>query len=182
VSDWQANFEELLRANQHMVFGLAVHFLRDRTAAEEIAQDVFLALHKNLRSVSSEEHTRYWLRRVTVQRCIDYARRNPPVNVAMEDAPEPAVPPVENDVFLQERLRSRIAELAPDARAVMLLRYQEDLSPPEIAATLSMPVATVKSHLQRSLALLREKMGAPAAGKATALSLREKDGAPKAEI
>lgn len=158
MSDWQANFEQLLRANQHMVFGLAVHFLRDRTTAEEIAQDVFLALHKNLRAVSSEEHARYWLRRVTAQRCIDYARRHPAVNVAMEDVPEPSVAAVENDVFLQERLRKLIAMLAPDARAVMLLRYQEDLSPPEIAATLSMPVATVKSHLQRSLAGLREKM------------------------
>ena len=141
-----------------MVFGLALHFVRDRAAAEEIAQDVFLALHKNLRSVSSDEHTKYWLRRVTVQRCIDYSRRNPPVNVPMEDVPEPAVAAVENDVFLQERLRNMIGDLAPDARAVMLLRYQEDLSPPEIAATLSMPVATVKSHLQRSLAVLREKM------------------------
>jgi len=158
VSDWQANFEQLLRANQHMVFGLALHFLRERTAAEEIAQDVFLALHKNLRSVSSDEHAKYWLRRVTVQRCIDHARRNPPVNVPMEDVPEPSVAAVENDVFLQERLRNMIAGLAPDARAVMLLRYQEDLSPPEIAATLSMPVATVKSHLQRSLAAMREKM------------------------
>lgn len=158
MSDWQANFEQLLRANQHMVFGLALHFLRDRAAAEEIAQDAFLALHKSLRSITSDEHAKYWLRRVTVQRCIDHARRHPVVNVAMQDVPEPSVAPVENDVFAQQRLRKLIAALAPDARAVMVLRYQEDLSPPEIAATLSMPVATVKSHLQRSLAALREKM------------------------
>jgi RNA polymerase sigma-70 factor (ECF subfamily) len=41
---------------------------------------------------------------------------------------------------------------------VMVLRYQEDLDPSEIAETLSMPLSTVKSHLQRSLALLREKL------------------------
>jgi RNA polymerase sigma-70 factor (ECF subfamily) len=40
----------------------------------------------------------------------------------------------------------------------MVLRYQEDLDPSEIAETLSMPLGTVKSHLQRSLALLREKL------------------------
>ncbi|ABF43397.1 sigma-24, ECF subfamily [Candidatus Koribacter versatilis Ellin345] len=141
------------------MFGLALHFLRDRPAAEEIAQDVFLALHKNLRSVSSDEHAKYWLRRVTVQRCIDHTRRRPAIEMPLEDAREIGVAPVENDVFVRERLRRLIGGLSPDARAVMILRYQEDLSPPEIAATLSMPVATVKSHLQRSLGVLREKMG-----------------------
>jgi RNA polymerase sigma-70 factor (ECF subfamily) len=43
-------------------------------------------------------------------------------------------------------------------RAVIVLRYQEDMMPDEIAAALSMPVATVKSHLRRALQLLREKM------------------------
>lgn len=155
---WTPSFEQLLYANQGMVFGLALHFLRDRTAAEEIAQDAFLALHQHLRSVTSDEHARYWLRRVTVQRCIDYVRRRPAVAVAIDEAFDIGTDPPENDVLLRERLRKLIGTLAPDARAVMILRYQEDLSPPEIAATLSMPVATVKSHLQRSLALLREKM------------------------
>ncbi len=141
-----------------MVFGLALHFLHDRGSAEEIAQDVFLALHKNLRTLTSEEHVRYWLRRVTVQRCIDHARRMPMISAPLEERSEIGVEPPENDVFMRERLRKMIATLAPDARAVMLLRYQEDLSPPEIAATLSMPVATVKSHLQRALAILRTKL------------------------
>ncbi|MES1260618.1 MAG: sigma factor-like helix-turn-helix DNA-binding protein [Acidobacteriota bacterium] len=44
------------------------------------------------------------------------------------------------------------------ARMVLLLRYQEDLDPGEIAALLAMPVSTVKSHLHRSLALLRGKL------------------------
>lgn len=158
MSQWQPNFEQLLVANQSMVFGLALHFLRDRATAEEIAQDVFLALHKHLHSVTCEEHVRFWLRRVTVQRCIDHARRSPMVSVALEEAHEIGIDPPENDVFLRELLRKMIGGLAPAARAVMLLRYQEDLAPPEIAATLSMPLATVKSHLQRSLMQLREKM------------------------
>jgi DNA-directed RNA polymerase specialized sigma24 family protein len=52
LSEWAPNFDQLLYANQGMVFGLALHFLRDRTSAEEIAQDVFLALHKNLRAIT----------------------------------------------------------------------------------------------------------------------------------
>ncbi len=159
MREWRPNFEQLLEANQKLVFGLAFHFLRDRGTAEEIAQDTFLALHQHLHTVTSDEHARYWLRRVTLQRCVDYARRHPARSIAMEDAGEFGTDPPENDVLLRERLRKLIATLAPDARAVMLLRYQEDLSPPEIAATLSLPLGTVKSHLQRSLAALREKLG-----------------------
>jgi RNA polymerase sigma-70 factor (ECF subfamily) len=51
-----------------------------------------------------------------------------------------------------------VGKLPPNARMVVLLRYQEDLDPSEIAETLNMPVSTVKSHLHRSLALLRGKL------------------------
>ena len=63
-----------------------------------------------------------------------------------------------DDPMLRERLRKLVQSLPEKARTVMILRYQEDLDPEEIARTLEMPVRTVKSHLQRSLALLREKL------------------------
>ena len=62
------------------------------------------------------------------------------------------------DPMLEETLRRLVASLPEAPRMVMVLRYQEDLDPSEIAETLSMPLGTVKSHLQRSLALLREKL------------------------
>jgi RNA polymerase sigma-70 factor (ECF subfamily) len=55
------------------------------------------------------------------------------------------------------RVERLLTTLPPAQRSVILLRYQEDLPPDEIAATLRMPVATVKSHLQRALQLLRTK-------------------------
>jgi len=51
-----------------------------------------------------------------------------------------------------------VISLPEKARMVVVLRYQEDLTPTEIAEILEMPVNSVKSHLRRSLALLREKM------------------------
>jgi len=55
-------------------------------------------------------------------------------------------------------LQSLIGSLPEKPRMVMILRYQEDLMPEEIARVMEMPVRTVKSHLQRSLAMLREKI------------------------
>jgi len=59
---------------------------------------------------------------------------------------------------MQDRLRDLVGELPEKARMVVVLRYQEDLLPAEIAELLEMPVSTVKSHLHRSLALLRGRL------------------------
>lgn len=152
-------FADALRANQSMVFSLAYHFLRDRGAAEEIAQDVFLQLYRKLDRLDSPRHVVFWLRKTTSHRCIDYARkRGAHYTIGLADTAEPSVAEDRGDPFLNRRLRQLIATLAEKPRMAMLLRYQEDLTPEEIAAVLDMPVRTVKSHLHRSLAILREKI------------------------
>lgn len=153
-------FSEVLRANQGMVFSIAYHFLRDRAAAEEVAQDVFLKLYRNFAELQTSAHATFWLRRVTSNRCIDHARkRKLEAAVALDDAPPLPVSVEPGDPMLNRRLRALIGSLPETPRLVMVLRYQEDLMPEEIARTLDMPVRTVKSHLQRSLAMLREKIG-----------------------
>ncbi|HUA59079.1 MAG TPA: sigma-70 family RNA polymerase sigma factor [Verrucomicrobiae bacterium] len=158
------DFAALVREHQSMVFSVAYHFLHDRPVAEEVAQEVFLALHRSLGDLESAAHAAFWLRRVAVQRSIDEARRRKrrPV-VALDSIGEPlargtAAGGAGRDPMLGETLRRLIASLPETPRMVMILRYQEDLDPMEIAATLQMPIGTVKSHLQRSLALLREKL------------------------
>jgi RNA polymerase sigma-70 factor (ECF subfamily) len=152
------DFAALVRQQQGMVFSIALHFLRDRQAAEEIAQDVFLHLHRHLDSMKSPEHVTFWLRKVTSHRCIDFARRRKWSQVSLDDVPELPAASTARDPLLQRKLRQLVASLPETARAVVILRYQEDLTPTEIAEVLTMPVATVKSHLQRSLAMLREKV------------------------
>jgi RNA polymerase sigma-70 factor (ECF subfamily) len=154
------DFGDLVRAHQSMVFSLAWHFLHDRDAAEEVAQEVFLALHRNMGSIQSGDHAVFWLRKVAVQRSIDEARRRRrrPM-IALESVAEPAAADRgPGDPLLAGLLRRLVATLPEAPRSVMILRYQEDLDPSEIARVLEMPVGTVKSHLQRSLALLREKL------------------------
>jgi RNA polymerase sigma-70 factor, ECF subfamily len=152
-------FASVLRAHQSMVFSIAYHFLRDRSAAEEVAQDVFLQLHRRFEDFESDTHISFWLRRVASHRSIDYARkqRTQP-SIGLDDAPEASVDQEPRDHFLHRRLQSLIGSLPEKPRMVMVLRYQEDLMPEEIASVLDMPVRTVKSHLQRSLAMLREKI------------------------
>ena len=153
-------FAGIVREHQAMVFGLASNFLRDGALAEELAQEVFLELYQNLDSIQSADHLKYWLRRVASNRCIDHARRakRRPV-VGLDDVAEPVAAAVpESDPLLAGTLERYVGTLPEAARMVVVLRYQEDLAPSEIAKVLDMPVNTVKSHLQRSLAILREKL------------------------
>ena len=155
----ECDFGELMREHRSMVFSVVYHFLHDRDQAEEIAQDVFLSLHRNLAELESPAHAAHWLRRVAVQRAIDAARkRQRRPMVALENIAEPSVKPAPGDLLLGELLRKLVVSLPETQRMVVILRYQEDLDPTEIADVMGIPVGTVKSHLQRSLALLREKL------------------------
>jgi RNA polymerase sigma-70 factor (ECF subfamily) len=69
------DFGEMMREHRSMVFSVAYHFLHDRDLADEIAQDVFLSLHKHIGGLESPTHVAYWLRKVAVQRSIDASRK-----------------------------------------------------------------------------------------------------------
>jgi len=73
--DWQPDFEQLVDAHQSMVFSLALRMTADRGLAEEIAQDVFMELDRNLGRIESADHACFWLRRVTMSRSADALRR-----------------------------------------------------------------------------------------------------------
>jgi RNA polymerase sigma-70 factor (ECF subfamily) len=136
-----------------------VRFLRDREGAEELAQDVFLQFYQKLEQIETPAHATGWLRRAICHRCIDEARkRRLRPRVGLEEVPEPSTDSSHPDPLLNERLRRVIAELPGNARMVVLLRYQEDLDPTDIAETLNMPISTVKSLLHRSLAVLRGRL------------------------
>lgn len=149
-------FAMLVRTHQRSVFSLALRLLRVPEESQELAQDVFLQLHRNLGRIESARHLHFWLRRTVSHRAIDRLRRRArePFD-AVESVPEVEMPPIDADPILERRLFQSVVELPPMARAVVLLRYQEDLDPTEIASMLELPINTVKSHLKRSLALLR---------------------------
>ncbi len=154
----EAAFDKLITRHQSMVYSIAWHALGDVGLAEEVAQEVFLQLYRNLDSIESPDHLVHWLRRVTTHRVIDESRRRRVVPVSLEDAPEPVEEHSEGDPLLGRRLREMIGSLPVRQRLILTLRYQEDLEPREIARALEMPVNTVKSYLRRALSVLRSRL------------------------
>lgn len=155
----QAAFASLVRRHQNMVFSIALHMLRSRPAAEDLAQEVFLELYRSLGKLESDAHVVSWLRRVASHRCIDeIRRRNHRPEYPTEALPDAGHMPPTREIFIADRLQALVAGLPARARMVVVLRYQEEMDPTEIADALEMPINTVKSHLRRSIAALRERL------------------------
>jgi RNA polymerase sigma-70 factor (ECF subfamily) len=163
---WQPDFEQLVDEHQSMVFSLAWRMTGDRGLAEELAQDVLLELDRHLSKLHSADHVRFWLRQVTMHRVADALRRRRTKAASLgtdlwEELEERhvLVEPfdLDEDSPLGRRIEELLAGLPESQRAALVLRYQEELTPEEIAVTLRAPLATVKSHLQRGLKLLRVK-------------------------
>lgn len=151
-------FDDLVKQHGGLVFSIAYHFLGSAALAEELAQDVFLELHKNLAKIESDNHAVAWLRRTTTNRCIDKSRKSAfRHEVPIQDGFHAASAETPRDPMLQHALRKQVEQLPEWQRAVVILRYQEDMDPEEIAAVLEIPVNTVKSRLHRAIEALRDR-------------------------
>jgi RNA polymerase sigma-70 factor (ECF subfamily) len=128
----------------------------DAAAAEDIAQEAFLAALRSLGQFDARRPLRPWLHRIVVNRAIDHARARAlrrEVGVPVDDvaAPEAHAP--------DERVVAALQQLPVEQRAVIALRYLLELTPGEIAATLDLPRGTVNSRLRRGLDALGETLG-----------------------
>jgi RNA polymerase sigma-70 factor (ECF subfamily) len=157
-----AALASLIREHQRSVYTLALRMLGTRELAEDLTQEVFMQLNGNLKSMASNSHLSFWLRKVTTYRAIDQLRRRSRIEMTPVDDEVPLHGTADGgDPLWQRHLQRLLLELSPPARAVLLLRYQEDLDPIDIARTLEMPINTVKSHLKRSLEILRQRTPNP---------------------
>lgn len=155
-------FRRLVAACQARVYTAALRLTAQPADAEELAQDVFVQLHASLWRIEDVQHLQKWLLRAIYHRSIDRIRQRErqgqkvPLE-SLAGSPEGQAPESGADPLAASRLYRLLLQLQPDARAVVLMRYQDDLDPVDIAAVLEMPVNTVKSHLRRSLQWLRDQ-------------------------
>ncbi|MEX2105454.1 MAG: RNA polymerase sigma factor [Solirubrobacterales bacterium] len=135
----------------HRAAYLVVH---DATAAEDIAQDGFLAAVDALDRFDRRRPFAPWLHRIVVNRAIDWARREALRRKIDDPGERPAAePPAET---IGGDLMAALAELPPDQRGAVVLRYLLDYTPGEIARMLELPRGTVNSRLRRGLDRLRD--------------------------
>jgi RNA polymerase sigma-70 factor, ECF subfamily len=142
--------EVLFRRHWRGSHRAAFLIVRDADAAEDIAQEAFLAALRALDRFDRRRPFRPWLHRIVVNRAIDHARARALRREVGEDAAgEPAAP--EADPGLDPDLAAALADLDPEQRGAIVLRYLLDYTPGEIARMLELPRGTVNSRLRRGL-------------------------------
>jgi len=155
-------FGEIVERYEDVAFRAAYLIVRDAGAAEDVVQEAFIRAYRQLRSFRQEDRFRPWLLRIVTNLALNEVRARRrrgglTERIAQTLGREPAPPPdaqvaAEDDATMLQRA---IAELAPDDRVVLHLRYFLDLPEREIAAAIGKPAGTVKSRLHRVLRKLR---------------------------
>ena len=152
-----AALEELFRREWPRAYRAAYLVVHDAAAAEDIAQEAFLAAVRSIDRFDRRRPFGPWMHRIVVNRAIDVTRaralRQEVDAAAAHAAAAPLDPPSSP---LPDDLVSALAGLSPEHRAVVVLRFVFDYTPGEIARALDMPRGTVNSRLRRALDRLGE--------------------------
>lgn len=134
--------------------------LRDPELARDAVQEATLRAWKNLRGLRDAERWGPWLHRLLVNACLDIARkrRGRVVEVELTPLHEPLVADPTSQIANALYVERMLARIDPAQRAVVVLHFYLDLTLPETAAALGIPVGTAKSRLNRALAAMRIKV------------------------
>jgi len=165
-------FNRLVLKWEKPIYNLTLRMLHDPEEAAEITQEVFLAAYKNVKRFRLDSRFSTWLYRIAVNRCLSRMRRRPegvfvPIDGGNSEISRESRLPTreshENAFLLEEkqgRVRNALQFLQPDQKAVVELKFFQDLTFEEIAAVTETPVSTIKSRLYAGLEMLKVRLGA----------------------
>lgn len=152
-------FQELVDRYKDLVFALIARTVQDRTRAEDLAQEVFLRVHRGLPYFRGEARLSTWIYRITANVC---AQLPPPAQTVPLDAGglRPGHGPGEldrqfGDIELRERLEKAIARLPAHYRLLIAAHYLSGVQYDDLAEALNLPLGTIKTQLFRAKQQLR---------------------------
>ena len=169
-------YRELIRRYERPVFSLVFRMVRDRELAEDLAQDTFIKVLQHIDRYRPEFKFSSWLFKIANNVAIDHLRRRQLDTISMSGSPHAVTTDAieatsfevagQQETPLQElearelggAIEQAIAKLRPEYRACIMLRHVEDRSYEEIAATLDLPLGTVKTYIHRARNELRKAL------------------------
>jgi RNA polymerase sigma-70 factor (ECF subfamily) len=148
-------FEELIRRLQRKVYGFAYQHLRDVDEAQDLTQEIFVKLYRNLGRFDAERPFEPWFWKLAANTTINYRRKRVPLPA---EPAEEVVDPGSSRASHDPALVQALAQLDPAYRLPILLHYYADLSLEQVSQSLHVSVAALKSRLHRARAQLRNSL------------------------
>jgi RNA polymerase sigma-70 factor, ECF subfamily len=155
----ETDLESLFRHHWPRAYRAAYLVVHDSAAAEDIAQEAFLAAVRALDRFDRRRPFGPWLHRIVVNRVIDWSRARTLRREVGESALGLVPAPDHPESPHADSLASALAELSPEHRAVIVLRHLLEYTPGEIAKLLGLPRGTINSRLRRGLDELARHVG-----------------------
>ncbi|AYC30564.1 RNA polymerase sigma factor SigW [Paenisporosarcina cavernae] len=168
----QTAFAEIVELYQDKLYRVCYRMLGNKQEAEDMAQEAFVRAYTNIHTFDTNRKFSTWLYRIGTNLCIDRIRKKKPDYyldatvpgtdgldmysqlAASDERPEDEVVKME----MQERVQYEISRLPEKYRAVIVLKYMEDLPLQEISDILDMPLGTVKTRIHRGREALRKQL------------------------
>jgi RNA polymerase sigma-70 factor (ECF subfamily) len=154
----EADLELLFRRYWPRAYRAAFLIAQDHAAAEDIAQEAFVAAIRRLDRFDRRRPFAPWLTTIVANRAIDWARSRASAREVADPGSEPAAPPERPVGRYSEEVVAALASLTPEQRAVIVMRYVLEYTPGEIAHALELPRGTVNSRLRRGLDALESRL------------------------
>lgn len=162
-------YEEIISLYEKKVFSVIYYMVKNENELEDIAQEVFIKIYKNLKNFKEESSLYTWIYRITINVCLDEIKRRKKVvyldeeietedgEIRMQLADDSKGPSeIAEDKDLKQRLEACIRKLPEDQRIMIILRDIKGFTYMEIAEMLKMNLGTVKSKISRARAMLKE--------------------------
>ncbi len=155
-------FQELVDGYKNLVFALIARTVQDRSRAEDLAQEVFLRIHRGLPYFRGEARLSTWIYRIVANVCVQERTHGPAPGsfVSLDDTNTRVRTPAAadrqfSDLELRDRLEKAIARLPAQQRLLVAAHYLQGVQYEDLAEALRMPLGTVKTQLYRAKQQLR---------------------------
>jgi RNA polymerase sigma-70 factor, ECF subfamily len=164
-------FNQLVLKWEKTVYNVSLRMLQDREEAAEATQEVFLRAFKSIRSFRRESKFSTWLYRIAMNHCLTRLSQRPRgIHISIDEGSDPENPAPQfrvaetqvSELIRQEQQKqvmTALQLLPPDQRAVIELKFFQDLTFEEIAEILKTPSSTIKTRLYSGLEMLKNRLG-----------------------
>lgn len=159
-------FEQLLDAYETRIYRLALRFTGNETDAEDLTQEIFLAVYHGLARFRGDSAPGTWIYRVAMNHCLEFRRKRRPEQVPLEEEIALTSTDWRDDPIqsiqqreLATRIEAALHRLSPAQRDVVVLHELQGLTYQEVATVLDVPIGTVKSRLANAFRRLRDLLG-----------------------
>lgn len=162
-------FEQLILQYEKRIYNYCYRMTNNQEDAEDLAQEVFIKVYKSLHSFKGSSQFSTWIYRIAYNTCVDKFRKEKMVLVSLtqndeedKDMDLPSHEPLPEDQIVSreqyQALRECISTLKPEYKTAVILRDIQNYTYEEIADILNIPLGTVKSHISRGRAALRDAL------------------------